>query len=416
MRLCLPRSRAGRPTRYPEDMCHRLPTALIRPLSAWFSLGWAVLITAPLLFAPLTGISPLSAQATATPITRVSALSNTEFARTISELSEAGGYFDTDNLISNERSYLHVMDQLDRLQVRGGAYIGVGPDQSYSYIARTRSELAFLLDIRRDNLLQHVLFKALFAEARTRAEYLALWLGRPVVFSVQRDAALSIDALLEQLERTPATNESRSAAQRAVRAQIARMGLSLSADDMATIARFHDTFMSQGLALRFTSIGRAPRPYYPTLRDLLRETDRAGRQANYLASEADFQYLKELHHRNLIIPIVGDLAGPKAVAGAGRFVRERGLVVSVLYASNAEDYVMRDGGFARYVQNVASLPRASNSVMIRSWFGGPGTHPHEVPGYFSVQLLQTMDAFMQASKADVQWGYRALVFSPHVVP
>jgi hypothetical protein len=369
-----------------------------------------------LLVSALPSASPLTAQAVATPTSRVRALSNAEFASTISSISETGGYFDTDNLISNERSYLHVMEQLDRLQVRGGAYIGVGPDQSYSYIARTRAELAFLLDIRRDNLLQHLLFKALFAESRTRAEYLALWLGRPTVSSVQRDAARSIEELLLQLERTPATNESRAAARRAITAQIARMGLSLSSNDVATIARFHDTFISQALSLRFTSIGRAPRPYYPTLRDLLLETDRSGRQANYLASEADFQYLKELHHRNLIIPIVGDLAGERALAGAGRFARERGLVVSALYASNAEDYVMRDGGFTRYVQNVASLPRAANSVMIRSWFGGPGTHPHEVPGYFSVQLLQSMDAFVQATKADALWGYRALVFTPHVAP
>ncbi len=389
--------------------CRLLADRFRRP-SAALTLGVGLLVSA------LPGAAPLTAQSVATPTSRVRALSNADFASTISSISEAGGYFDTDNLISNERSYLHVMEQLDRLQVRGGAFIGVGPDQSYSYIARTRSEIAFLLDIRRDNLLQHLLFKALFAESRTRAEYLAQWLGRPSVLLLQRDAARSIEELLQQLELTPATAESRGAAQRAVSAQIARMGLSLSPTDMATISRFHETFMSQGLALRFTSIGRAPRPYYPTLRDLLLETDRSGRQANYLASEADFQYVKELHHRNLIIPVVGDLAGAKALTGAGRFVRDRGLPVSVLYASNAEDYVMRDGGFARYVQNVASLPRTSNSVMIRSWFGGPGTHPHEVPGYFSVQLLQTMDAFVQASKADVLWGYRALVFTPHVAP
>jgi hypothetical protein len=391
-------------------MRHRLLAALFLQLNTRLLRGTAVLMTASF------QVAPLAAQAAAVPSTTVRALSTAEFATAISTLSETGGYFDTDNLISNERSYLHVMEQLDRLQVRGGAYIGVGPDQSYSYIARTRAELAFLLDIRRDNLLQHLLFKALFAESRTRAEYLSLWLGRPTVSSVQRDASRSIEELLLQLDRTPATNDSRAAAQRAVATQIARMGLSLSSDDMATITRFHETFMSQGLALRFTSIGRAPRPYYPTLRDLMLETDRSGRQANYLASEADFQYLKELHHRNLIIPIVGDLAGDKALTGAGRFARERGLVVSALYASNAEDYVLRDGGFARYVQNVASLPRAANSVMIRSWFGGPGTHPHEVPGYFSVQLLQTMDAFVQATKADALWGYRALVFTPHVAP
>ena len=64
--------------------------------------------------------------------------------------------------------------------MEGGAYIGVGPDQNFSYIAHIRPAIAFIVDIRRDNLLLHLLFKALFAEARTRVEYLALLTGRPV--------------------------------------------------------------------------------------------------------------------------------------------------------------------------------------------------------------------------------------------
>ena len=59
------------------------------------------------------------------------------FAASIAGLSEPGGYFDTDNLISNERSYLQVVPDLRRLSVRGGAYIGVGPDQNFSYIAES---------------------------------------------------------------------------------------------------------------------------------------------------------------------------------------------------------------------------------------------------------------------------------------
>ena len=60
------------------------------------------------------------------------------FAALIDRLSEPSGYFDTDNLISNESSYLHVLDELDRLALRGGAYVGVGPDQNFSYMARVR--------------------------------------------------------------------------------------------------------------------------------------------------------------------------------------------------------------------------------------------------------------------------------------
>ena len=80
---------------------------------------------------------------------------------------------------------------------------------------------------------------------------------------------------------------------------------------------------SGGLALRFTTLGRAPRPYYPTLRDLLLETDRQGRRASYLAGEADFQYLKELERRNLVIPVVGDLGGPRALRAIGQFLGAR---------------------------------------------------------------------------------------------
>ena len=101
------------------------------------------------------------------------------FSAQVAALSEPAGYFDTDNLISNERSYLDVVPDLKKRGVKGGAYVGVGPDQNFSYIAAVRPEVVFIVDVRRDNLLLHLLFKALFAASRTRVEYLALLTGRP---------------------------------------------------------------------------------------------------------------------------------------------------------------------------------------------------------------------------------------------
>ena len=100
------------------------------------------------------------------------------FADEIARLSEPEGAFDTDNLISNERSYLEVVPALLASGASGGAYIGVGPDQNFSYIARIRPSVAYIIDIRRDNLLLHLLFKALFALAPDRVTYLALLTGR----------------------------------------------------------------------------------------------------------------------------------------------------------------------------------------------------------------------------------------------
>src|SRR5690242_4938674 len=78
-------------------------------------------------------------------------LPDSAFAALSLRLSEASGYFDTDNLISNEDSYLHPITTLRRLGIVGGTYIGVGPDQNFSYIAQVRPGIAFILDIRRDN-------------------------------------------------------------------------------------------------------------------------------------------------------------------------------------------------------------------------------------------------------------------------
>src|SRR5712671_5412685 len=112
-------------------------------------------------------------------------------ASLIEQLSEPNGEFDTDNLISNEQSYLHVVPALEQAGT-GGVYIGVGPDQNFSYIARLRPTGAFIVDIRRDNLLLHLLFKAIFGVSRNRLEYLGLLTGRPAPDRVEtwRDAGI----------------------------------------------------------------------------------------------------------------------------------------------------------------------------------------------------------------------------------
>ena len=138
-------------------------------------------ILLPLLAGLLLAASPAPAQRTA---------ADTSFAAVVARLSEPGGYFDTDNLISNEASYLHVMGELERRGIRGGVYLGVGPDQNFSYIARIRPAYAIIVDIRRDNLLEHLLFKALFELSRDRAEYLGLLLARPVPPRRSPDAAI----------------------------------------------------------------------------------------------------------------------------------------------------------------------------------------------------------------------------------
>src|SRR5512142_3219823 len=77
--------------------------------------------------------------------------------RRIFGLSEAGDAFISDNVISNETSLLEPAAAL--MGLHGGVYIGVGPEQNYTYIALSRPEYALLIDLRRDNALLHLLYK-----------------------------------------------------------------------------------------------------------------------------------------------------------------------------------------------------------------------------------------------------------------
>src|SRR5580765_6851381 len=253
--------------------------------------------------------------ASATPPAAFAPVQGT-FAATVASLSEPSGYFDTDNLISNERSYLHVAPELRALSAqaaKGGVYVGVGPDQNFSYIAQLRPSLAILIDIRRDNLLLHLLFKALFAESATRVDYLAMLTGRAPPPAGDWPRA-SIDQIVKHVDGAARLGAPAIAPlQTRLAGVIAGYGVPLTAADRATVAAFHRRFIDPGLSLQFNSTGRAPQYDYPTLRDLILEVDKKGTHRNFLATEEDFQFVKSLQARDLVIPIVGNLAGPSAL-------------------------------------------------------------------------------------------------------
>ncbi|HEX9002834.1 MAG TPA: hypothetical protein VGB07_23200, partial [Blastocatellia bacterium] len=103
-----------------------------------------------------------------------------DFAQLVARLSEKAGYFGSDNLVSNELTYQHVLGTLSKMNVTGGIYLGVGPDQNFTYMAQIKPKLAIMTDIRRDALLQHLMFKSVFMMSRSRIDYLANLFGRPL--------------------------------------------------------------------------------------------------------------------------------------------------------------------------------------------------------------------------------------------
>src|ERR1044071_9923966 len=210
----------------------------------------------------------------------VNAKDHKAFAALSARLSEPGGYFDSDNLISNETSYQHVLIKLRELGVTGGVYLGVGPDQNFTYIARIRPHLAILIDIRRDNLLQHLLYKTLFGRARNRVEYLCLFFGKPFPKSKGWEQR-SIKEIVDYIDGAPADQKLFDKTAKDVKQDIQKYGFTLSQSDFETVAKIHKAFFSAGLEIRYSSYHRPPRSIYPTYRDLLLERDLAGQQQNY---------------------------------------------------------------------------------------------------------------------------------------
>ena len=335
----------------------------------------------------LSAAALAAAAVTATPQTEPPS-----FADEIARLSEPDGFFDTDNLISNERTYLHALDALRARGVTGGVYIGVGPDQNFSYIAQVRPARAYIVDIRRDNLLAHLMFKALFELSPTRIEYVTRLFGRPPPADVAGWESADATRLVTYVDETPVDDARVAAIQTEIQTRLSSSGVPLSSDDRSTIARFYRTFVRWGLSLRFHSLGRPPRPHYPTYRDLLLGTDQGGTPSSYLADAAAYRFVRSLQQHHRIVPVVGDLAGAHALRAIADVSAERGEQISAFYTSNVEFYLFQRGRAGAYLGNLAALPVGDASVVIRSVFGQMGQPTSRGRAYsYSVPVVQSLD-------------------------
>ena len=326
-----------------------------------------------------------------------------DFPGLSARLSEESGFFPSDNLVSNETSYQHVLGKMRAMGVAGGAYVGVGPDQNFTYIAAIRPEIAFIIDIRRDNLLHHLLFKAAFQNARSRVEFISMLTGRPAHEGAPGD--LSVDAMVSRIDAVAADSQYFEKTATRFRDAILSWGMPLTDADLRVVRRIHEAFRRYGLNLRYAQV-----PRYPTWRDLILATDLEGNRASYLASDSAFRFIQSLERRHRIIPVVGDVAGPHALAAIGEEIRGRQLSLSALYISNVEQYLMRGGSFASYAETVQTLPWSEQGVIIRSYFGrGAALLPQSVSGHYSTQLLERATDFINQMQMGGYASYIDLV-------
>src|SRR5580692_12249653 len=132
-----------------------------------------------------------------------STLSDREFWSLIERVSEPDGYFrsnsgSTDNLLSNENGLSTAATALSVRPKGSGVYLGVGPEQNFTYIAAMRARIAFVADIRRGNMLLHLMYKALFEMSANRADFVARLFNRkrPTGLTTRSTAAELMKAYL----------------------------------------------------------------------------------------------------------------------------------------------------------------------------------------------------------------------------
>jgi len=120
-------------------------------------------------------------------------LTDQEFWKLSSDSSEPGGTFHSENLVSNEIRFQTIVPGLTRSAVPGRAYVGVGSEQNFTYIAAVRPAIAFIVDLRRGNLDLHLIYKVLFEQSANRVEFVSK------VFSREKPAGLSASASVNEI-------------------------------------------------------------------------------------------------------------------------------------------------------------------------------------------------------------------------
>jgi hypothetical protein len=287
-------------------------------------------------------------------------LSDSEFWRIVTEFSEPGGTFQP-QLMTNEDSLQFVIPALKQTLPRGRTYVGVGTEQNFTYIAATEPRMAFVLDIRRDNMLEQLMYKALFELSSDRADFLSRLFSRKPVSKLNSDS--SAGALFEAYRSAEADPALREENLRAVLENLAaKHKMPLSDSDKARITSFMNAFSSAG-PYGLKGSGDKNLSYAQSMTGI----DLAGQNQSYLATEANFRTVQSLEKQNLVVPLVGDFGGTKTIVAIGQYLRDHDATVGAFYVSNVERYLWDQGQPARqFYSNAAALPRDASSLFIRS--------------------------------------------------
>jgi len=295
------------------------------------------------------------------------AITDVDFWKMVSDFSEKGGTFAFEMFMSNEATFQTVIPDLVRIAPQGGAYLGVAPEQNFTYITTLRPKIAFIIDIRRENMIEMLMYKALFEMSANRGEFLSRLFSRPLR-SAQSDPQASVDRIFDALAGGRGDAQFVAQNLQAIKDRLQKThAFPLTAQDLRTIDYIYNAFYRGGPDASLTTYGTS-------YRLLMRQTDNRGRNWNFLTSEPNFQFVRQMQQKNLIVPVVGDFAGPKAIRAVAKYLQDHSAVVSAFYVSNVEEYIASPASvWLSYCRNVATLPLNVSSTFIRFRRAGQGS-------------------------------------------
>jgi hypothetical protein len=309
-----------------------------------------------------------SAQGAKSAATLPGRLSDGDFWDLVSSISEPGGYFRiVDNFTSNEIEIGRLFPRLEAGGAQGGVYLGVGPEQNLTYIAALRPTMAFIVDIRRQAVVQHLMFKAIFELSHDRADFISILFSKPKPAGI--DPKADIQQIWESFDRVrtdPAATEKNHTA--IVDRLTETRRFKLTSEELSQLDLLLNAFVQYGPSITTNSGGRGGGGNNRTFEDLTGwSLDDAGQPQSFLSTDEHFQIVKALHEKNLIVPVSGDFGGPKAIRAIGAYMREHGAVVRAFYVSNVEQYLFQDGKDSAFYGNVSTLPLNDTSIFIRPY-------------------------------------------------
>jgi hypothetical protein len=232
----------------------------------------------------------------------------------------------------------------------GGAYVGIGSDQSYSYIAAARSRWAWVVDYDPRVVQNHLRLRAFILAAPTSAEFVALYApeGKRRALAIL-DEAYAGDPQLRSL----------------------RWGY------MATRHELHPYFKGQQRPSRRD-------PGFGWLRDA-----------------ESYRYIRTLYQQGRIAIKAGDLLVDGAMQQIGLAANELGVPVRIYYTSNAPTAW---GGQVTpaYRRNVLALPFDVESLVLQTTDGG-GSLRQKTKWHHNVQWGRLLHQRLHDPSYDTVW-------------